>query len=443
LFQYNAILLLLNWSATMTVKRRRAGHLAGLLLAALLAAPSAGAQPSVPADYQEVLATLGRTGDFRDGALKVNIPRSDLAVTIRTRPAPTPFGFGGWVAFTKGDHGMDVMMGDLVLTEDEVNPVMSAVLGQGLEVTALHNHFFHDSPRVFFMHVHGMGRAPEIARKLKPALALIDAAMKARGAPAPAPAAASPGGAPIDTAAIARIVGHAGEQTGPVFKITIGRPDIAMKEHGAVINARMGLNTWAAFTGTAADAMAAGDFAVLESELAGVLRALRAHGIEIVAIHHHMTDVQPMVVFLHYFGVGPAETLARAVRAALDPPRVVFACQKGAAKSLVAAAYFNKIAAERGLTVRAAFRGIDPQDAVNATIVEGLRRDGVAVPPGSPSALTDRDVTSASRVITLGCPLPASAAGKGRTWDDVPGESYEAMRDVVVKRVTALLDELP
>jgi hypothetical protein len=291
-----------------------AGWLKAVVLAALLSPPAVLAQP-LPADYQDVLATLDRKGDFKDGVLKVNIPRTDLAVTIRNRPAPTPFGFGGWVAFTKGDHGMDVMMGDLVLTEDEVNPVMSAVLDQGLEVTALHNHFFHESPRVFFMHVHGMGRAAELARKLKPAVARIDAAMKARGAP---PAATPPAGTPIDAAAISRIVGHPGEQSGAVYKITIGRPDIAMKAHGAAINARMGLNTWAAFTGTAADAMVAGDFAVLEPELPGVLRALRANGIEIVAIHHHMTGVAPMVVFLHYFGVGPAETLGRAVRAALD-----------------------------------------------------------------------------------------------------------------------------
>jgi protein-tyrosine-phosphatase len=408
------------------------------MLAALFSPPAARAQP-LPADYQEVLATLGRTGDFKDGVLKVNIPRTDLAVTIRNRPAPTSFGFGGWVAFTRGDHGMDVMMGDLVLAENEVNPVMSAVLDQGLEVTALHNHFFHESPRVFFMHVHGMGRAADLARKLKPAVALIDTAMKARGAPPAAPPAA---GAPIDTASIARIVGHPGEQSGGVYKITIGRPDIAMREHGAAINARMGLNTWAAFTGTADDAMVAGDFAVLEPELTGVLRTLRANGIEIVAIHHHMTGVAPMVVFLHYFGVGPAEALARAVQSALEPPRVVFACQKGAAKSLVAAAFFNKLAADRGLDVRAAFRGIDPQETVNASMVEGLRRDGIAVPQGSPSALTDRDIASASRVVALGAALPTSAAGKGVTWHDVPGDSYEAMRDAVVKRVTELLDEL-
>ena len=282
-----------------------------LAAASVLLASTASAQ-SVPAEYQLVLATLEKSGDFKDGVLKINIPRTDLLVTINGRPAPTPFGFGGWIALTKGTEGHDVMMGDLVLTEAEVNPVMSAVLENGLEVTALHNHFFWERPRVFYMHVHGMGTAAEIARKIKPAIALIDTAVSK----APK-ATASPAVGSLNGAALARIIGHQGEQNGPVYKITIGRPDIRMSEHGATINARMGLNTWAAFTGTDADAMVAGDVAMLENEVTPVLKALRANGISIVAIHHHMTGVQPMVVFLHYYGTGPAEKLATGVRAAL------------------------------------------------------------------------------------------------------------------------------
>jgi len=288
----------------------------GLLAASVLSVPAGVSAQAIPADYQGVLTTLGKTGDFKDNVLKVNIPRSDLRVTIRQRPAPTPFGFGGWVAFTKATDGTDVMMGDLVLTEDEVNPVMSAVLNQGLQVTALHNHFFWEQPRVFYMHVHGMGRASEIASKLKPAIAIIDQAMQR--APATTPTAAATAASPIDGAALAKIVGHEGEQNGVVYKITIGRPDVDVREHGAVINARMGLNTWAAFAGTSADAMVAGDVAMLEAEMPQVLRALRVNGIDVVAIHHHMTDVKPAVIFLHYFGTGPADTLAKAVRAAVD-----------------------------------------------------------------------------------------------------------------------------
>ena len=276
------------------------------------AAPRAFAQ--TPADYQNVLTTLGRTGDFKDGVLKVNIPRSDLKVTIGQRPAPTPFGFGGWVALTKGTDGTDVMMGDLVLTEDEVNPVMSAILDNGLEATALHNHFFREQPRIFYMHVHGMGTAADLAQRLKPALALIPKpAAPAAGAAAAAPAAPS-----LDTAALAKSVGQEGEQTGPVYKITIGRPDIDLREHGARINARMGLNTWAAFAGTDADAMVAGDVAMLASEVNPVLKALRSHGISVVAIHHHMTGTSPTVFFLHYYGTGAAAKLAEGVRAAVD-----------------------------------------------------------------------------------------------------------------------------
>src|SRR6266436_1765276 len=132
---------------------------------------SAAAQ-EMPAEYQNVLKALGKQGDFKANVLKINIPRSDLTVTVDGVATPTPFGFGGWLAMTKGDHGMEVMMGDLVLLEDEVNPVMSALLDNGLEVTALHNHFFYESPRIFFMHVHGHGKAADLATKVKPALDL-------------------------------------------------------------------------------------------------------------------------------------------------------------------------------------------------------------------------------------------------------------------------------
>ena len=156
----------------------------GLSLALLLTG-SALAQDT-PADYQGVLATLGKTGDFKDGVLKVNLPRNDLKVTIAGRPAPTPFGFGGWVALTKGEQGHDVLMGDLVLTEDQVSPVMSALVEHGFDVTAVHNHFFREQPRIFYMHVHGMGTAADLAARLKPVVAIVDQAAAKTSAPAPA-----------------------------------------------------------------------------------------------------------------------------------------------------------------------------------------------------------------------------------------------------------------
>ncbi|WP_234800779.1 DUF1259 domain-containing protein [Luteitalea pratensis] len=269
----------------------------------------------MPADYKAAMTTLGRSGDFKDGVLKVNIPRTDLKVTIHERPVPTPLGFGGWVAMTRGDGGHEVLMGDLVLTEDEVNPVMSALLDNGIDVTALHNHFFWEQPRIFYMHLHGMGTAAELATRLKPAMALIDKAMRA--APQ-GPAAAAPAPTGVTAATVAGIIGHQGEQSGPVYKITIGRPDITVREHGALINARMGLNTWAAFAGSDSEALVAGDVAMLAQEVTPVLKALRASGIDVVSIHHHMTATQPDVYFLHYLGSGPADKLARGVRAALD-----------------------------------------------------------------------------------------------------------------------------
>lgn len=271
----------------------------------------------VPGDYQDVLKVLDRKGDFKAGVLKVNIPRNDLKITIQGFSTPTPFGFGGWIALTKSADGSDVMMGDLVLLQEEVNPVMSVLLDNGIDVTALHNHFFWDEPRVFYMHVHGMGKAADLARRVKPGLDLVGhTAGRVPGDSAPA-AAASQGGTALDTGKLAKIVGHEGEQTGAVYKITVGRDDLAIKEGGAVINARMGLNTWAAFVGTEEDAAIAGDVAMLENEVTLVLKALRKNGLDVVAIHHHMTDVRPVVIFLHYWGRGPAEKLANGFKAAL------------------------------------------------------------------------------------------------------------------------------
>lgn len=290
----------------------RTPYTAQLALALSLFAAPVFAQ-DMPADYASVLKTLGKQGDFRDNVLKVNMPRNDLKVSIDGIATPTSFGFGGWVALTKGNGGMDVMMGDLVLTEREVNPVMSALLENGLEVTALHNHFFFDSPRIFYMHVHGHGKASELATKVQPALALIG---KSGNTGAVVDGRALTG--TLDGAQLAKIIGHQGEQNGPVYKITIGREDLALKEMGASINARMGLNTWAAFYGSDADAVVAGDVAMRDTEVTGVLKALRTNGIDVVAIHHHMTTTQPTVYFLHYWGHGPAQKLATGVRAAVD-----------------------------------------------------------------------------------------------------------------------------
>ena len=280
----------------------------------LIVFASVASSQEMPADYKAVLTALGKQGDYKANVLKVNIPRNDVSVTVAGVKTPTPFGFGGWVAMTKGTGGMDVMMGDLVLTQDEVNPVMSALLDNGLDVTALHNHFLWDEPRMFYMHVHGHGKAADLANRVKPALDLIGKnAARPPASPAPAAAPANT----LDAAKLAQIVGTQGEQSGAVYKITIGRDDLKVSEMGAPISARMGLNTWAAFVGTNENAAIAGDVAMLANEVTPVLKALRKNGLDVVAIHHHMTDSRPTIYFLHYWGTGPVDKLASGFKAAL------------------------------------------------------------------------------------------------------------------------------
>lgn len=306
------------------MKRERVSKIL-LLVASMVLTTICSYGQEMPREYQAVLSELGKKGDYKDSVFKVGIPRNDLSVVVAGIQTPTPFGFGGWLAMTKGEMNMEVMMGDLVLLEDEVNPVMSALLENGLEVTALHNHFFWESPRIFYMHVHGHGSAAELTRKVKPALDLLghvksSESYAGRDANAVSPRVSAPleTAGKLDTDKLTKIIGYKGEQSGPVYKITIGRADIDLREMGALINARMGLNTWAAFVGSDEKAAIAGDVAMLEDEVTPVLKALRKNGLDVVAIHHHMTGARPMIIFLHYWGVGQAEKLAMGFRAALD-----------------------------------------------------------------------------------------------------------------------------
>ncbi len=247
---------------------------------------------------------------------KVSFPRTDVKVTIEGRPMPPFLGLTSWAAFTSDPHGQIMVMGDLVLFPDEVNPVMSAALENGLEVTALHNHFLFDEPRVMFMHIGGHGTAEALASAVRK---VLDAVRSVRSA-APVPAARFSGpqvpeSNSINAGALDGIFGIKGLPSNGMYKATFGRKT-AM--HGLEVGNQMGINTWAAFAGTDDNTVVDGDFVMLKSEVQAVLKSLRRSGINIVAIHNHMIGEEPQLIFLHFWGKGPATTLARALKAAMD-----------------------------------------------------------------------------------------------------------------------------
>lgn len=246
---------------------------------------------------------------------RVAFPRTDVKVTVDRWPMPPFMGLTSWAAFTSAAGG-SMVMGDLVLFEDEVNRVMSAALDSGLEVTALHNHFFFDSPRVMFMHIGGHGAVEKLAAGVRKALDQVKDVRAANAAPGVQFAgAAVPEKSSITAAVVDGILGAKGQVNAGMYKMTIGRK---ASMHGREIDNQMGVNTWAALAGSDDNAFVDGDFAMLPSELPGVLKALRGAGINIVAIHNHMAGEQPQYVFLHYWGKGPAAALARGLKAALD-----------------------------------------------------------------------------------------------------------------------------
>jgi len=285
-----------------------------LTMMLLQQAPGQGG--AVSPEYREVLSILGLNGDYADGVLKVSLTRTDLAVAVAGKRIPAAFGLGGWLAFARGERGMDVMMGELVVLEDEVGPVVSALLSNGLEVTALHNHFLREDPRVMFLHIHGMGVAGSLARQVKAPLDLIGR-VRSNDAAQPRPALSLPRGN-LNVDRLNRIIGFTGVVIPPVYKVVVGRTDLEVRDMGAFVNARMGLASWAAFFGTDDSALVTGEVAMLEDEITPVIAALRANGLEVAVVHHHMTGTRPVVIFLHFWGDGPAEALATGFRAALD-----------------------------------------------------------------------------------------------------------------------------
>jgi hypothetical protein len=283
-----------------------------LLCAAFLFAPGvSAADAALDTGRIEQLTGLKGTLNQQEGVFKVNFPRKDFQAIVGGNRLIPDQGLTAWAAFTRaGDHA--IVMGDIVLLENEVNPVMSAALDNGLEVTALHNHFLWDSPRVMFMHIGGMGDEAELARSVGRVFGKLKEVISTK---ASMPAAnIDPAKTSFDPEDIEQIVGAAGVLKNGVYKIVIGRT-AKMGEHE--VGKEMGINTWAAFAGSEQQAIVDGDFAMLEGEVQGVLKALRRANINIVAIHNHMIGESPRYVFLHYWGVGPVEDLAKGLKAAL------------------------------------------------------------------------------------------------------------------------------
>lgn len=264
-------------------------------------------------DIANIQQVTGMKGVEKNGEFKITVPQNDLNIIVDGYKIIPPMGLGSWVAFTPcGDSAM--VMGDIILTESDLKPVQQEVIRQGFAITAIHNHFVRNHPNVMYMHIDSKGKAGLLALSVK---AIFEKVKESRGK--------DPGMSPADSVAntlsIARldsILGHKGEMSKGVYKYTIGRPDVVLQEHGIPVSTFMGFNTWAAWQGTPAKAAVAGDFTMLEYEVAPVIRALVENGIEVVAVHNHMVHEEPRIFFLHYWGVGNADMLAKGLKAALD-----------------------------------------------------------------------------------------------------------------------------
>jgi hypothetical protein len=290
-------------------------HLRGAVAIATAACVHAALAAAPSIDTAAIESATGLKGAYNktENVFKVSKPRDDVKVGVDRWTMPPFMGLTSWAAFTPmGQQTM--LMGDTVLFEDEVNAAMSTALDNGLEVTALHNHFFFDQPKVYFMHIGGMGDVRRLAAGVK---AVYDRVAQVRAAHA-TPASAFEGDIPspssITAAPIEQVLGKAQAKDGMV-KVVIGR---SARMHGTPVGNEMGVNTWAAFAGSDERAVVDGDFAMHEDELQAVLKAMRGAGINIVAIHQHMTHEVPRTLFLHYWGKGKALDLAKGVKAALD-----------------------------------------------------------------------------------------------------------------------------
>lgn len=294
---------------------------AAAVLAAFIGGGPALAQTTPAIDTAKIEQMSGLKGAYiaDENVFKIGKPRADVKVQVDGWAMPPFMGLGSWAAFTPAHGGM-MMMGDTVVFEDEVNSAMSAALDAGLEVTALHNHFFFDEPKVYFMHIGGMGNAGMLAAGVKKVYDKIAEIRAANPMPTKAFAAKIGPVSAITAPPLETVLGMKGQANQGMFKIVIGRP---AKMHGAAVGKEMGINTWASFGGTDDEAVVDGDFAMTANELQTVLKAMRKEGINIVAIHSHMSDEEPRYLFLHYWGKGKAVALAQSFKRVLDAQAAV------------------------------------------------------------------------------------------------------------------------
>ena len=265
------------------------------------------------AKVDEITGLRGKLNQ-KEGVYRITFPRDDVKITVAGWRMPPFMGLGTWAAFTETRNGA-MVMGDTVLFEDEINPAMSVALEKGLSVTALHNHFLFDHPKVYFMHIEGQGATAELAMAVRKVYDKIKEVRAANSQPQDSFGEKSlPEKNSISAAPLNDIFKLNGEVNNGMVKFSIGHPATM---HGVKIDNAMGVNTWMAFAGSDDDAVVDGDFAVTEDELQPALKAMRGGGINIVAIHSHMTHEQPRILFFHYWGRGPAKKLAEAIQGAL------------------------------------------------------------------------------------------------------------------------------
>ena len=266
-----------------------------------------------PLDVKMLDEVMGMKGVVNGNEYKVTVPQNDLKVEVDGFKIIPAMGLGTWVAFTPAPGGA-MVMGDIIVNETDLGLVQREAINQGLAISAIHNHFVRNHPNVMYMHIGGMGDSKLMAQKAKAVLNKVSESRGANPAAAPSDSVMNT----LDVKVLDGIIGAKGELNKGVYKYTLGRPDVNLKEHGVKVTTFLGFNTWASWQGSPEKAAVAGDFAMLENEVDPVVKALISNGIEVVALHNHMVHEQPRIFFLHYWGVGNAEQLAKGLRAAID-----------------------------------------------------------------------------------------------------------------------------